>query len=85
MQALVNIGEFAIGWQKLQEEYRDQDIPQEKLWWAHVANSPEGAWAVFEARVNPAHHLPEAAHGCLIACRISKNHKPLSVRKCDVV
>lgn len=66
VQALVKLGEFAIGWRKLLEEYRDQDIPKEMLWWAHVANGPEAAWATFGARVDSAHHLPEAVHGCLI-------------------
>jgi hypothetical protein len=83
VQALVKLGEFAIGWQKLLEEYRDQDVPKEKLWWAHVANSPEAAWATFSAKVDPAHHMPEAGHGCLIACKICDNHKPLSARKAE--
>jgi hypothetical protein len=84
VQMLVNAGLFDANWQKLQEEYQDQNIPPEKLWWPHVAGNPEGAWVTLGAlKVDPTHHLPEAAHGCLIVCRICDTAKPVGVRRAE--
>jgi hypothetical protein len=83
---LVEISRFLVEWESQQWDCEEFDILVEKAWPAHIANHPEAALSVnSEYRVELDQHLPRAAHGCLVTCRIYDQHKPVVDRSSEWV